>query len=188
MGSLASLPLPLGWGDGGPLQAVASLWRSLSDTWRWFWAAAALKHLFPFLLWQPSPGGSPAEISPSRRQLQPPLSAFVWQSPALTEDYLVTTATTSTQPSATVPPAICMIFLCLPTYSWYSLKTPGNKSRSQDSFPVLSPLWVRHRSGATGTWEFGFIAQRCCLIALGSLRVQILYLWMTWSKWSKRFF
>lgn len=90
--------------------------------------------------------------------------------------------------SAAVPPAICMIFLCLPTYSWYSLKTPGNKSRSQDSFPVLSPLWVRHRSGATGTWEFGFIAQRCCLIALGSLRVQILYLWMTWSKWSKRLF
>lgn len=128
--------------------------RHLSDG---FGAAAALKHLFPFLLWQSGPGGIPTEISPSRGWLQPPLSAVVWQSPALTEGYFVTTAIRSAQPSASVPPALYMVFQGLPTCSWYSLKTQGNESRSQDGFAVLSPLWVRRRNGTTGTWEFGFI-------------------------------
>lgn len=75
-----------------------------------------------------------------------------------------------------------------PACSRYSLKLLEMKAEVRMVISVPCPLQVRHKNRITSTWEFSFSSLGCCLIALDILCVQILYLWMTWSKWCKRLF
>lgn len=75
-----------------------------------------------------------------------------------------------------------------PACSRYSLKLLQMKAEVRMVISVPCPLQVGHKNRITSTWEFSFSSLGCCLIALNILCVQILCLWMTWSKWCKRLF
>lgn len=75
-----------------------------------------------------------------------------------------------------------------PACSRYSLKLLQMKAEVRMVISVPCPLQVGHKNRITSTWEFTFSSLGCCLIALNILCVQILCLWMTWSKWCKRLF